>query len=226
MAKNNVTQLKADANDQRKPDTLEQQERAAEQLAGDTPAPGDALPAAGDAASANDAGASAQDGGTPANEGEAHPTAKPKRQGAVRGLPPAAENLARNLILAVVDEIKAMQKPWQQLDEVAQDDALARIRKRCNLVVADAVAIAAAGGDYKKAVLELAVVNSKAKTTEVKLTIPSVCSEEIHNLLDVRGQRVVVLLGVDPATFGVGHDGVKADANQLEISLEKRRRKR
>lgn len=222
MAKTKLTAVpKADANDQRRPDTLEQQEAqegvgvadVARAMAGGTSEPaGDQPP--------------------PADIGQAPPEAgavqdtRPKqaRKGATRNAPPAAENLARHLILAMVDELRALPKPWPQLGEVEQEDVIARLRKRCNLVVADAVTVAAAGGNYKKAVLELAAITTKAKTTDVKLTIPTVCGEEIHNLLDVRGQRVVVLLGVDPATFGVGNDGVKGDANQLELIKDKAKR--
>lgn len=201
-----ITQGKKDRNDQRKPDTLEQQEGAS--------APGDAQ---GDATSppadeatrqANLAKGDEKARTTARRTGKTHPNA-----------PNAAQNLARDLILFMVDELKALPKPWPQMGEVEQDDVIQRLRKRAEVTVANAVTIAAAGGDFRKAVVELAAVSIKAKTSECKVTIPSVCGEELHHLMDARGQRVVVLLGVDPATFGVGNDGVKADAQQRKLRL-------
>jgi hypothetical protein len=210
MAKS--TTSKPDANDQRAPartDTLEQQEA---QAAGLDPAEAAATPPTSSDPPPADIGPAPPEAGA---TNDTRP--KAARKGATRNAPPAAENLARHLITAMIEELRALPKPWPQLGETEQEDVIARLRKKCNLVVADAITVAAAGGNYRKAVLELQAVNSKAKTTECKLAIPSVCTEEIHNLLDVRGQRVVLLLGVDPATFGVGYDGVKGDANQLEL---------
>lgn len=209
MAKKPTTP-KPDANDQRAParvDTLEQQEAQ-----GDTGNPLPPTDPPEGAGTAEGAGAS----------NDTRP--KDKRKGGRGSPPPAAENLARHLITGMVEELRALPDVWAKLSETAQDDVIARLRKKCNLVVADAITVAASGGNYRKAVLELAGITSKAKTTDVKLVIPSACTEEIHNLLDVRGQRVVLLLGVDPATFGVGNDGVKGDANQLELIKAKEKR--
>lgn len=210
---------KKDRNDQRKPidaaapprtDTLEAQEGAGTAADAGTAAEGN-TPATGetdkDVRQANlAAGDEAARKTAKAGKGKPHPNA-----------PNPAQNLARDLILFMVDQCKALPKPWQQMGEIEQDDFIQRLRKKAELTVANAVTIAAAGGEFRKAVLELATVNAKAKTTVVQLTIPSVCSDEIHSLLDARGQRVVVLLGVDPATFGVGNDGVKADAQQRPL---------
>lgn len=192
----------ADRNDQRKPDTLDGQEQGQE-AAGAAPATDDAQRQANLAEGDEKARKTAK-----AGKGKTHPNG-----------PSAAQNLARDLILFMVDELKALPKPWQTMGEIEQDDVIQRLRKRAEVTVANAVTIAAANGDFRKAVLELATVNVKAKTSVIQLTIPSVCGEELHNLMDARGQRIVVLLGVDPATFGVGNDGVKADAQQRKLRL-------
>lgn len=147
-----------------------------------------------------------------AGDAKARKTAKPDPRAA-----PAATNLARRLISHVIDEIRALPKPWVQLSEVDQDDVIQRVRKNAEELLADVVTVAATGGDYRKVVLELATVNVKAKTTVAQLNIGSGESESIHNLLDARGQMVCLVLGVDPRAFGVGNDGVKPEKDQRPL---------
>lgn len=147
-----------------------------------------------------------------AGDAQARKTARPDPRAAAGPV-----NLARDVLTAMLDEVKALPRVWAQLSELDQDDVIQRLRAVAERTVVDAIAQAAAGGDFRKAVLELATVAIKPKTSECKLTIPTAMSEQLHDLVANRGQAVVVILGVDAHNFGVGNDGVRPEKDQPSL---------
>lgn len=128
-----------------------------------------------------------------------------------------ATNLAKRLITHQIDELRALPRPWQQLSEQEQEDVITRLRKNSEELLAELVTQVASGGDFRKVILELSAVNTKAKTTVATLAIPTADTEGVHNLIDARGNMVALVLGVDPKTFGVGNDGVRAEPDQRPL---------
>lgn len=154
------------------------------------------------------------------------PAAKPgdkpspeKEQGKSNSQIEAERNITRRLMEAALQEVRVLPRVWDQLTEDQQDEVIHRIRMAANEVTAEVIATVAAGASKSRAIVDIVAVSVKAKVTDVKLQIKTT-DNAVHAIIGARGEQAVLVMGSDPADYGVNRDGITADANQRELAIE------
>jgi len=138
---------------------------------------------------------------------------KPKSNPQLKG----ERNLVARLIKFTLQELReADGKPYQLMGEEQKDEIIQRARKNAEEMVAEMVALAAGGTATSRVIATCKVVSVKDKVTDVKLQLKTV-NAGVHDLVSAQGEDVVVLIGADPAEFGVGADGVVPEADQRPL---------
>lgn len=126
-------------------------------------------------------------------------------------------NLVSRLIKFTLQELRESDgKPYQLMGEDQQDEIIQRARKNAEEMVAEMVAIAAGGNSVSRVIVTLKGVSVKDKVTDIKMQVKT-GAQGIHDLVTAQGEDVVILLGADPAEFGVGADGVAPEADQRPL---------
>ncbi len=129
----------------------------------------------------------------------------------------ASDSMGKDLLAFLVQEFKALQKPWQQLSELEQNEVLDRARFMVETIVHDAISILSGNGW----VSVLADIEGIAIKDHVKVTLKvSRGNSEIamHELYGSRNQPCrVVLCSPEPYTGGM--DAIKGEADQRTMDL-------
>jgi hypothetical protein len=126
----------------------------------------------------------------------------------------AEATLLGDLIEVCIDELKASQDVWQKLSERGQQDALFRVRLRCEAAVRKAVRIiAAADRPTIFATLEQVTVKDGIKAV-LKLDKHDA---QRHELVDATGRQVLIV--VASAEQHLGGEGPKPDADQPDLPI-------
>ena len=103
----------------------------------------------------------------------------------------ASKQLGACLIDAALTEVKALQRPWQQMTEDQQRDVLERITSQVRAAVGDTIRLLATNGrDHIVCELESITIKKGAKAT---LDVPRAGLDEA--LLDAVGAQVILVVG-------------------------------
>lgn len=123
----------------------------------------------------------------------------------------AAGGMAAELIDAALSEVRALQRPWQQMTEDQQDEVLERLTGRVRDAVGDAIRILATrGATGLVCELESITVKKGAKAT---LAIPK--GELDEELLEAVGQQVILVVGMPDLSKEI--EKPKADPSQGDL---------
>ena len=124
-----------------------------------------------------------------------------------------ADTIGRDLLSALVTEIKLLPKPWQALSEAKQDDIIERLRARVETNVRMAVhLIAAQGRSTIVGDLESVAIKDGIKAV-FKV---SAGNESRHDLFDAVGKACLLVVADAGAHLG-GMDEVQPDPDQRDI---------
>lgn len=126
----------------------------------------------------------------------------------------AGEHLGRDLLTAVLDEVKTMQNVWQKMSEHDQEQSLFRLKNRIRSSVSEAVRIIASKNRPELRAHVKKVVFSDSGV-EGQLTISK---KQIgrHDLSDAQGEDVLIVISnVDE--YSNTMDEVTADPQQSQI---------
>lgn len=129
----------------------------------------------------------------------------------------ASASMGKDLLAFLVQEFKAMPKPWQQLSESEQNDVLDRARYMVETIVHDAIEIVTAG----EWVSVLADVENIAIKDHVKVTLKiarSNSEESMHELYNSRNQACRIVLASAEQYIG-GMDEIKGESDQRLMDL-------
>ena len=129
----------------------------------------------------------------------------------------AAETMGKDLLGFLIQEFKALPKPWQQLSEAEQNSVLDRARFMTETFVNSAIEILTGNGW----VSVLADVENIAIKDHVKVTLKvsrTNSEESMHELYNSRNQPCrIVLAHVEQYTEGM--DAIKGEADQRVMNL-------
>lgn len=129
----------------------------------------------------------------------------------------ANDSMGKDLLAFLVQEFKALPKPWQQLSEHEQNEVLDRARLMVETIVHDAVSILSGNGW----VSVLADIEGIAIKDHVKVTLKvSRGNSELamHELYGSRNQPCRVVL-CSPESYTGGMDAIKGEADQRAMNL-------
>ena len=127
----------------------------------------------------------------------------------------AASTIGRDLLEAMVLELKMLPKPWPALTKHQQDDVIDRMRKRVVTSVAQAVHIIASEGRAVADATLKKVVFKGGITAEFELS--KTCPTR-HQLADAEGKLCLIVVA-DPAEHLADMDGVKGESDQRAMDL-------
>lgn len=124
-------------------------------------------------------------------------------------------HIAGDLTTALVDRIRGMQKPWQQMSEEEQTNLIWGLRDAVNSMVRGVVQTIAADGRN--------VIVAELEKVEVKESMKCVLTmskrdENRLELIDATGSTVLVVLA--GATEYLGGDNPVADKDQNKLPLD------
>lgn len=126
------------------------------------------------------------------------------------------DRIAADLLNALLQEIRLMPKPWEQIGEDEQGETIDRLRKRVCESVRDAVY--AISSDQRVTVR--ATVESVTFKDGIKVVVTmGKHMEGRHDIADATGQDVLMVLA-DPSAYMVGVHDIKPDPDQNELNLE------
>lgn len=129
----------------------------------------------------------------------------------------ASDSMGKDLLCFLVQEFKALPKPWQQLSEHDQNEVLDRARLKVESIVHDAVSILSGNGW----VSVLADIEGIAIKDHVKVTLKVTRGNSeiaMHELYGSRNQPCRVVL-CSPEAYTGGMDAIKGEADQRVIDL-------
>ncbi len=128
----------------------------------------------------------------------------------------SAELVARDLLDALVLEIKLLQRPWDALPQAEQDELIERLRRRTIDNVRKALSLIVSD---ERPVLP-ATVESVTFKDGIKATLKlSKYAGARHDLADKEGKDVIIVI-VDPAEYLQGVHDIKGDPDQTELDVE------
>ena len=126
-----------------------------------------------------------------------------------------AQTIGKDLLSALIDEIRTLPDVWQKLSQAKQADIIERVSKRVDYNVKRAVHLIASDGRIVVAGdVEQIVIKDEAKAV-VKF---SKNAENLHQLFDCESKAVLVVVA-NSSDFTGGMDEVQADPDQTEFDL-------
>lgn len=125
------------------------------------------------------------------------------------------ETIGKDLLSALVTEIKLLPKPWAKLSEAKQNDIIDRLRARVEHNVGMAVHLLSAQGRVVVAgdLEQLTIKDGVKAVVKFGLSAPN-----LHELYDCAGKAVLVVVA-DAAAVTGGMDDVKGEADQRAMDL-------
>lgn len=128
----------------------------------------------------------------------------------------ARETLLGDLMLVVVDELKAARDVWQRLSQDEQDEAIERLKRRLTETVRECVRIISSGD---RPTIPAQVVQVVFKDG-IKATLAlSKGNSRRHDLADSVGAQVLVVVP-DHVDYEGGTDQVKSEPDQRNLDLD------
>ncbi|WP_454691175.1 cell division protein FtsK [Achromobacter aloeverae] len=126
-----------------------------------------------------------------------------------------AETVGRDLLSALVTEIKLLQKPWDALTEAKQNDLIERLRARVESNVKMAVhLIASDGRTVVQGDLDQVTIKDGAKVV-IKI---GRAAESLHELYDSQGKAVLIVVADGQRHTG-GMGEVRGESDQRAMNL-------
>jgi DNA segregation ATPase FtsK/SpoIIIE-like protein len=129
----------------------------------------------------------------------------------------ASDSMGKDLLGFIVQEMKALPKPWQQLSEHEQNGVLDRARFKVESIVNDAISILSGNGW----VSVLADIEGIAIKDHIKVTLKvdrGNSALAMHELYGSRNQPCRVVL-CSPESYTGGMDAIKGEADQRAMNL-------
>ncbi len=126
-----------------------------------------------------------------------------------------AQTIGRDLLQALVQELRLLPKPWPELAEAKQNDIIDRLRNRVDHNVKMAVHLLAADGRT--------VVAGDLDQITIKDGVKAVIkfgahTANLHDLYEVTGKAVLVVVA-NAGDYTAGMDEVQGEADQRAIDL-------
>lgn len=129
-----------------------------------------------------------------------------------------AQTLGKDLLSALVLELKMLPDTWAKLSQKKQDDIIDRLRNRVDASVKMAVHLIAANGrTVVMGDLDQITIKDGAKAV-VKIG-KSVTA--LHDLAEAQGRAVLLVLGANPEEHTEGMDEVTGESDQRSFDLGK-----
>lgn len=130
----------------------------------------------------------------------------------------AGEHLGNDLMGLVLQELKAQQKPWQQMSESQQQTVIDRVRSSIEETTRKVVHMIASHGRVS-VICIVESVNFKDKNTKAKLIVEKLNTEDVlFDLQKSRGQTVLIVLASSEEFTG-GMDGITPEPDQRAFSM-------
>lgn len=126
-----------------------------------------------------------------------------------------ANSVGKNILQALVTEIKLLPDPWQKMSEAKQNDVIERLRARVETNVKMAVHLIASEGRT--------VVAGDLDQITIKDGVKAVVkfgsrAENLHELYDVAGKAVLVVVA-NAADHTQGMDEITGESDQRSMDL-------
>lgn len=129
-----------------------------------------------------------------------------------------AGTVGKDLLSALVTELKMMPDTWVKLSQKKQDDIIDRLRSRVDTSVRMAVHLIAANGrTVVMGDLDQITIKDGAKAV-VKI---GKSATALHDLAEAQGRAVLLVLGANPEEHTEGMDEVKGESDQCAFDLGK-----
>ena len=126
-----------------------------------------------------------------------------------------ADTIGKDLLSALLSEIRLLPKPWDQLAKSKQDDIIDRLRKRVETNVKMAVhLLSSQGRTVVVGDLEQITIKDGAKAV-IKI---GRSAESLHDLYDAQGKAVLVIVS-DAGEHTGGMDGITGEEDQRAMDL-------
>jgi hypothetical protein len=146
-------------------------------------------------------------------EEAAPPDPEAKKSRAVEAAELAAETLGRDLLSAMVDELKVAPDCWEKMSQHKQDECINRLRARVQKLVAEALGLLFRG-HYPATPATLVSVNFR-KGIRAVLDI-SRSAHNRHELTDALGHQVLVVIA-DPEQYTARMNEIRAADKQGDL---------
>lgn len=128
-----------------------------------------------------------------------------------------ATTIGRDLLSALVTELKLLPKPWAKLPQSKQDDIIDRLRDRVDANIKVAVhLIASEGRTVVQGDLDQVTIKDGAKVV-IKIGRGA---ESLHDLYDSQGKAVLIVVA-DAQPHAAGMEKVRGEADQRAMNLGK-----
>jgi len=128
----------------------------------------------------------------------------------------AAAFASRDLLEALVLEIKLQERPWDAMPQAMQDEVIERLRRRVETNVAKAVRLIVSDDQVVMPATVESVTFKEGVKAVLKISRHAVGR---HDLADCEGSDVVVVI-VDPKIYMQGTHEIKGTPDQKEIGVE------
>ncbi len=126
-----------------------------------------------------------------------------------------ADTIGRDILQALVQEIKLLPKPWASLPKAKQDDVIDRLRDRVDYNVKMAVhLIASHGRTVVQGDLDQVTIKDGAKIV-IKIGRGA---ESLHELYDAQGRAVLIVVAA-AEDHTAGMDDVRGEGDQRAMDL-------
>lgn len=126
-----------------------------------------------------------------------------------------ADTIGKDLLQALISEIRLLPKPWEKLPKTKQDDIIDRLRDRVMSNVSMAVhLLASQGRTVVVGDLEQITIKDGAKAV-IKIGRGT---ESLHELYDAQGKAVLLVVSDAGANTG-GMDKIQGEADQRAMDL-------
>lgn len=127
-----------------------------------------------------------------------------------------ADTVGKDLLSALVAELKLMPEPWQKMPKRKQNDILDRLRDRVAANVKMAVHLISASGRI--------VVNGELEQITIKGGAKAVINvsrgaESLHDFYDAQGTEVLIVVSGGVAAHTAGMDEIKGEDDQRAFDL-------
>jgi hypothetical protein len=126
-----------------------------------------------------------------------------------------AETMGKDLLGALVTEIRLLKKPWEKLSENQQNELIERLRNRIGDSIAQAVHILAADGRVVcQGDLDQVTIKDGVKAV-VKF---SLSQPNLHEMYEAQGKSVLLVVA-DEKKFTTGMDEVQGESDQRTMDM-------
>lgn len=127
---------------------------------------------------------------------------------------PLAQVLGRDILAALVTQVKSQPDHWHRMNEVTQKQQIDRMREQTRQIVHHAVRVLCAGAQYKAIACKLTDLTFK-EGIKGSYTLAG-GADGRHELADAMGKSALIVLA-DADAYAARMDEVKETADQMEL---------